>query len=134
MHDEPDTPSRPLVGALRKAAGSLRGAASGAVAFVADKRFDRTPAGKARKAAEAGASTFHIRLDLDDIAHRGGGHHTREPELDDAIGSIELEGWVLDQIQYVTETDEHEDTDGEGTLHRRVVQRTSAVLLFRRAG
>lgn len=128
-HDDADD-DRP--GALRRTAGLLRSAATGTASFISDKRFDRKPAGKARKAREAGAATFHIRLDLDDITHRSDGHSTREPGLDDVIGSIEAEGWALDQLQYVTESDEHEHTDDKGLPHRDVEQRTSAVLLFRR--
>jgi hypothetical protein len=118
-------------GALHKAAGLVRSAASGAVSYVSDRRFGRTPAGKARQAAEEGAKTFHIRLDLDSIAHRSDGHSTHEPELDDAIGAIEAEGWRLDQIQYITETDDWEKTDDQGRVSHGSEQRTSAVLLFR---
>ena len=52
----------------RRIADKARAAATGAASYVADRRYERTPAGKARKAARRGASTFHIRLDLDSIA------------------------------------------------------------------
>ncbi len=119
-------------GAVRRAAGLARSAASSAAGLVAGRRFSRTPAGKARAAAERGATTFHIRLDLDDISHRAGQADTT-PRIDDAIGSIEAEGWRLDDLEYVTETDEWEER-GDDEQHRHsTIQRTFAVMLFRRS-
>lgn len=121
-------------GVLRRAAGMAKTAASGAAGFVADKRFERTPAGRARQAAEDGARTFHIRLDLDEITHRtgSGGAKTSRPDVSDAIGAIEAEGWHLDSIEYLTEVDEWERTDADGSVTRGSTPRSSAVMLFRR--
>lgn len=120
-------------GPLRRAGGLAKKAAGATVGFVTDKRFGRTPAGRARSAARDGATTFHIRLDLDDITYRSGakGNKTDAPEVGDAIGQIEAEGWRLDHIEYLTETDEWERTDNEGNVTRGTTQRSSAVLLFR---
>lgn len=122
-------------GVVRKAAGLAKGAASGAVGFVAGRRFGRTPAGRARKAAEDGASTFHIRLDLAEITYGAGakGGKTTEPEVADAIGEIEAEGWRLDHIEYLTEAEEWERTDADGSITRGTTPHTFAVLLFRSA-
>jgi len=120
-------------GPLRRAGGLAKKAAGATVGFVTDKRFGRTPAGRARSAARDGATTFHIRLDLDDITYRSGakGNKTDAPEVGDAIGQIEAEGWRLDHIEYLTETDEWERTDDEGNVTRGTTQRSSAILLFR---
>ncbi len=116
-------------GALRKAAGLARSA----VTYVGDRRFERTPAGRARTAFEEGAATFLIRVPLDDIAHRSDGGSVTSPETVDAIGHIEAEGWTLNQLDYVTETTGWEDVDDGGTVRRGARQVTSAVLLFRRS-
>lgn len=120
-------------GALRKAAGLAKSAVSGAVEYVGDRRFERTPAGRARGAFEDGAATFLIRIPLDDIAHRSDAGSVDSPDAPDAIGHIEAEGWVLAQLDYVTETAGWEDVDDGGTIRRGARQLTSAVLLFRRA-
>lgn len=120
-------------GALRKAAGLARSAVTGAVDYVGDRRFERTPAGRARTAAAEGAATFLIRITLDDIAHRSDGGSVASPETGDAIGQIEAEGWTLTQLDYVTETAGWEDVDDGGTVRRSARQVTSAVLLFRRS-
>ena len=120
-------------GALRKAAGLAKSAVTGAVEYVGDRRFERTPAGRARAAFEDGAATFLIRVPLDDIAHRSEGGSVNSPEAADAIGQIETEGWTLSQLDYVTETAGWEDVDDGGTVRRGARQLTCAVLLFRRA-
>ena len=121
-------------GALRKAAGLAKSAVTGAVDFVAEKRFDRTPAGKARAAAEDGATTFLIRLDLADISYRSKGKAkaAEDPEVADVIGAIEGEGWRLDNLEYITEAEQWERTDDEGAVTRGSTESTSAVLFFRR--
>lgn len=118
-------------GAVRRAAGMARSVASSAAGLITGRRFSRTPAGKARAAAERGASTFHIRIDLDDISHRAGQAETT-PRIDDAIGSIEAEGWRLDNLEYVTETDVGEERSDDDQLRHATTQRTFAVMLFRR--
>lgn len=131
-----ETPDDDDPGALRKAAGLAKSAVTGAVDYVSDKRFERTPAGKAKVAAEEGATTFHIRLDLDDISYRSKGKAkaATNPEVDDVIGAIEAEGWRLDNLEYITEAEQWERTDGEdGSVTRGSTEHTSAVLLFRRA-
>ena len=78
-------------GPIRRAAGLAKDAVTGAAGYVAEKRFERTPAGRARAAAADGAATFHIRLDLDDITYRARakGGKAEEPEVNDVIGAIE---------------------------------------------
>lgn len=122
-------------GPIRRVAGLAKHAVTGAAGYLADKRFERTPAGRARAAAEDGAATFHIRIDLDDIAYRARakGGKAEEPEVTDVIGEIEAEGWRLDDIEYLTETDDWERTDEDGSVTRGSTQRTSAILLFRRS-
>ena len=131
--DDPVEEDEDGTGALRKAAGLAKSAVSGAVEYVGDRRFERTPAGRARTAVEDGAATFLIRIPLDDIAHRSEGGSVNSPEAADAIGHIEAEGWTLAQLDYVTETAGWEDVDDGGTIRRGARQLTSAVLLFRRA-
>lgn len=130
-HDHDD--ENESAGALRKAAGLAKSAVTGAVEYVGDRRFERTPAGRARNAFEGGAATFLIRVPLDDIAHRSEGGSVDVPDAPDAIGHIEAEGWTLTQLDYVTETAGWEDVDDGGTIRRGARQLTSAVLLFRRA-
>ncbi|MEM7285514.1 MAG: hypothetical protein AAF480_04110 [Actinomycetota bacterium] len=135
MGDEPvgDDEEADGAGALRKAAGLAKSAVSGAVDYVGDRRFERTPAGRARSAYDDGAATFLIRIPLDDVAHRSEGGSVNTPDAPDAIGHIEAEGWVLAQLDYVTETAGWEDVDDGGTIRRGARQLTLAVLLFRRA-
>lgn len=122
-------------GIVRKAAALAKDAATGAAGFVSDRRFGRTPAGRARQAVEDGATTFHIRLGLDEITYAAGSGANRasEPEVADAIGQIEAEGWRLDHIEYLTENETWERTDADGSVTRGQTPHTFAVLLFRRA-
>lgn len=118
---------------LARVAGAAKSAVTGAVGYVQDKRFEKTPAGRARVAFADGAQTFHIRLDLDDVAHRADGRGTRDPRVDDAIGAIEAEGWRLEDLEYVSERDEWEETDENGVVTRGSRAQTFAIMLFRRA-
>lgn len=133
MTNEDETDEADDAGVLRRVGRVARSAAGAAGGFIADRRFARTPAGKARAAASDGASTFHIRLDLDDIAYHADGRGTDDPEVDDTIGAIEAEGWALDSIDYVTETETWEEADDDGHVVRSGTRdHTFAVMLFRR--
>ncbi len=80
------------------------------------RRFQRSPAGRARTAHGNGDSVFQLRERVTDKDHGA------------VLSSIEAEGWVLSDTQHVQEVSSRTDPDGGS----RSETDTYAVYLFRR--
>ena len=103
-------------GQVGKARGRAAERTEGLRQKAADYRFARSPAGRARAAAERGDRIFQYRSMLTNAGHGSD------------LSAIEAEGWNLDQTDFQQETETTAEPDGE----QYTQSVTYAVYLFRR--
>ena len=102
--------------ALAKAAKATSEGLTAAKQASADRKFARSPQGRARAAAERGDSIFEFRAE---VGSRGNGED---------LSAIEQEGWTLEDTQFLHE--EHTDREPDGSERSDTI--TYALYRFRR--